>query len=290
MENISGIKQKQRYPLQLKIDPYLFDHYLEGKTIFPAVEALIVLAKTVKQHFPNTNINRLQNARFPRFLTIESQIKNIDVFVELVGGGAGTIVASLTTAVKIKAGNITRMMEHAYVEFNYTDNRDSISAHPFRSLEKLSGKCINVPADSVYRELVPFGLAYQNIIGDLSLSADGALAYLSGGKCEVDDDILGSPFPFDAAMHAACVWTQRFTGVVPFPVGFQKRMIYKKTMSGGNYLARIVPMKYDTEPFTFNIWIFDLSGNICEAIEGLQMRDVSQGKRKPPAWIKETAS
>jgi hypothetical protein len=287
MENISGIKQKQRYPLQLKIDPYLFDHYLEGKTIFPAVEALIVLAKTVKHHFPKINIDFLQNARFPRFLIIEPQIKNIDVFVDVVDNDAGTIAASLTTAVKIKAGNITRMIEHAYVEFNTTDNPAYIPAHPFQSLEKLSGKCINMPAGSVYRELVPFGDAFQNIVSDLSLSLDGALAYLSGGKCDVDDDLLGSPFPFDAAMHAACVWAQRFTDVVPFPIGFAKRNIFQKTKLKGNYLTRIIPMKYDTEPFIFNIWIFDLQGNICEMIEGLQMRDVSQGKRKSPLWIKE---
>jgi hypothetical protein len=286
MENISGLSKKQRYPLQLKVRPYLFDHYLDGKAIFPAVEALIVLAGTVKHHFPQANINRLQNARFPRFLAIDHGIKSLNAFVDLVDGGAGAITASLTTSVKTKAGNITRMLDHASVEFSISP-ADSAPSHPFNSLEKLPGKCINVPADSVYRELVPFGPAFQNISRDLSLSPDGALAYLSGGKCDVDDDILGSPFPFDAAMHAACVWSQRFTDAVPFPVGFQKRMIYKNTKTDGNYLTRIVPMKYDSEPFIFNIWIFDLQGNICESIEGLQMRDVSQGRRKPPAWIKE---
>jgi hypothetical protein len=287
MENISGLSTKQRYPLQLKVRPYLFDHYLDGKTILPAVEALIVLAKTIKLYFPKINTNCLQNVRFPRFLIIEPQINSLDVFVELVDNGAGTIAASLITAVKIKAGNITRMFEHASVEFNNPNNHDSISAHPFYSLEKLPGKCINVPAGSVYRELVPFGDAFQNIVGDISLSPEGALAYLSGGKYDVDDDILGSPFPFDAAMHAACVWAQRFTDVVPFPIGFAKRIIYRKTNQGGNYLTRIMPMKYNTEPLIFNIWIFDLQGNVCESIEGLQMRDVSQGKRKTPLWIKE---
>jgi hypothetical protein len=287
MENIPSLSKKQRYPLQLKVHPYLYDHHLEGKAIFPAVEALIALAKIAKLYFPKINTNCLHNARFPRFLIIEREVKSLSAFVDLVDCGAGVIAAALTTAVKIKAGNITRMVEHAYVEFSI-NTTDSVTAHPFRSLEKLSGKCINVPADSVYRELVPFGDAFQNIVGDLSLSPEGALAYLSGGKCDVDDDILGSPFPFDASMHAACVWAQRFTDVVPFPVGLDKRIIYQKTSKGENYLGRIVPVKYDAEPFVFNAWIFDLQGNICEAIEGLQMRDVSQGKRKPPAWIKET--
>jgi hypothetical protein len=144
-----------------------------------------------------------------------------------------------------------------------------------------------VPADSVYRELVPFGPAFKNIIGDLSLSPEGALAYLSGGNQVIADEILGSPFPFDAAMHAACVWAQRYSNVVPFPIGFTKRVIYQKTDKGKTYLGRIVPVQFAVEPFIFNAWIFDLQGNICEKIEGLQMSDVSNGRRKPPAWIKD---
>lgn len=286
MENISRLNQKQRYPIQLKIDPYLFDHYLDGKTILPAVEALIILAKTIKHHFPEININYLQNARFPRFLPVEQKTKSLDAFVDLMDDSAGKITASLATSVKTKAGNITRMLEHARVEFNI-DNPVSLPSHSFRSLEKLSGKCINVPADSVYRELVPFGPAFKNIIGDLSLSPEGALAYLSGGNEVIADEILGSPFPFDAAMHAACVWAQRYSNVVPFPIGFTKRVIYQKTDKGKTYLGRIVPVQFAVEPFIFNAWIFDLQGNICEKIEGLQMRDVSNGRRKPPAWIKD---
>lgn len=273
--------------MQLKVHPYLFDHYLEGKTIFPAVEALIVLAKTVKLHFPKINTNCLQKVRFPRFLIIEREAKSLNAFVDLSESDAGVVAASLNTLVNTKAGNINRSVAHACAEFT-GDDPATIDCHPFRSLEKLSGKCINIPADSIYRELVPFGQAFQNIVGDLSLSSEGALAYLNGGNEVADDEILGSPFPFDALMHAACVWAQRFTDKVPFPVGLAKRIIYQKTNKGKTYLGRIVPVKVDKEPFVFNAWIFDLQGNVLEVIEGLQMRDVSKGRRRPPAWIKET--
>ena len=79
--------------------------------------------------------------------------------------------------------------------------------------------------------------AYQNIVGDLSVSPEGALAYISGGDNEADENLLGSPFPLDAAMHAACVWGQRFAGIVSFPVGFEKRIIYQKTKKGDDYLG-----------------------------------------------------
>ena len=156
----------------------------------------------------------------------------------------------------------------------------------FGSCEKPEGKCIRVTAETIYRELIPFGTAYQNIIGDLAISPEGALAYLSGGNYEADDHLLGSPFPLDAAMHAACVWGQRFTGIVPFPTGFEKRFIYQKTKKGGSYLGRVVPVHVDREWIMFDAWIYDLKGVIYEAISGITMRDVTQGRLHPPQWIK----
>jgi len=53
----------------------------------------------------------------------------------------------------------------------------------------------------------------------------GALAYLRAGATRRMKIWLGSPFPLDAAMHAACVWGQRFGGIVPFSCCFEKRVI-----------------------------------------------------------------
>jgi len=136
------------------------------------------------------------------------------------------------------------------VEFAAVDSAPSF-VPPFRVVNKLKGNCISVPSTTIYRDLVPFGRAYQNIVGDLSVSPEGAVAYLSGGGNEADEDLLGSPFPLDAAMHAACVWGQRFSGIVAFPVGFEKRIIYQKTKKGGAYLGRVVPVKVNHESLIF---------------------------------------
>ena len=112
------------------------------------------------------------------------------------------------------------------------------------------------------------------------------MAYLSGGGNEADEDLLGSPFPLDATMHAACVWGQRFSGIVPFPVGVEKRIIYQKTKKGGAYLGRVVPVKVDYESLIFDALIYDLNGIMYESVSGIQMRDVSQGRLRPPPWIK----
>jgi hypothetical protein len=287
MENVSRLNTPIRHSWTINIYPYLYDHHLEGKTVFPAAETVIELSRAVKINFPQAAINNLTDAKFARFLSIPADAKVLTAFVGIEKGDEPGITASLLSSVKSKTGNISRTVEHARVKFAGIAG-NQLLVHPFRIWEKLEGKCINVPAAAIYRELVPFGKAYQNISGDLSVSRAGAQAFLSGGDTEADDQYLGSPFPFDAALHMACVWAQRFTDVVAFPIGFAKRTIYQKTKKRATYLGRIVPVVINTQPFVFNAWIFDMQGSVCEEIQGIQMQDVSRGRMKPPAWIKQS--
>lgn len=283
MESFSGINEKTRYSCDLEIYPYLRDHHLEGKTILPAVESLIVIVRAVHSHYPRMNISYLQNASFHRFLPIAPDVTRQPVCVNMESSDDGVMTASLRTSLKSKTGHISREVEHARVDCIAADV-PACAAPPFIAIHKLKGHCISVPAFTVYRDLVPFGAAYQNIIGDLSVSEEGALAYLSGGDCEADEGLLGSPFPFDAVMHLACVWAQRFAGMVTFPVGFEKRIIYQKTRKREEYLGRIVPVSVTKESLTFDAWIYQ-DDIMCEWISGIQMMDVTHGRIKPPEWI-----
>jgi len=285
MDLLPQINKKTRHPSVIEVSPYLSDHHFEGKVILPAVEALITLANVVKLDFPQMPINCLLKASFPRFLFIEPEARHLAVFVDIESGGNENIAAVLLTSIESKKSGIRRGVEHARVEFAAGDCASSPA--PFRVVEKLEGKWFTVPAATIYRELVPFGPAYQNIIGDLAISPEGALAYLSGGNDEADENLLGSPFPLDAAMHAACVWGQRFSGIVSLPTGFEKRVIYQKTKKGGSYLGRVLPVNIDQESLMFDAWIYDLNGIIYEAISGIEMRDVTRGRLQPPQWIKE---
>lgn len=287
MENVSHLTPPICRPWEIEIYPYLYDHCIEGRAVFPAAEVLIALACAVKINFPQTGIDILTGADFPRFLVIPAKTKNLAVSVEMETDGENGIAVRLLSSVKSKTESISRTVEHARVRFAGHIGKQ-LPAHPFRDYSKLEGDGINVPAAAIYNDLVPFGKAYQNISGDLSVSREGALAYLSGGEMPADDDLLGSPFVFDAALHMACVWAQRFTGVVPFPVGFARRIIYQKTKKRVTYLGRIVPVVFTRKPFVFDAWIFDLRGTVCEVIEGIKMQDVTKGRIKPPDWIRET--
>ena len=289
MENFSRLILPQRCLWKIQINPYLYDHHLEGSAVFPAAEAAIELARVVKNNFPQASVNNLTEASFPRFLSIPENAEEITVSVKLERGDGTGIAASLLSTIASKAGNISRTVEHARMKFAWIAE-NQCAAHPFDNRERLEGNCLHVPAAAIYRDLVPLGKAYRNISGDLTVSRAGALGWLSGGDAEADDEFLGSPFPFDAVLQLSCVWAQYFTDIVPFPVGFAQRIIYQKTKKRTMYLGRIKPVTVASPPFVFNAWIFDEQGTVCEAIQGIQMRDVSRGRRKPPAWISVTRS
>lgn len=286
MEDISYISQSVTLPWKIKVKPYLYDHQVDGRAVFPAVETLIELARAVRIHFPQAKIGEMTEVSFPRFLVIPEKTEILEALIKMYAGGEDEIETGLFTKMTAKAGDIRRTVEHARLKFTDTRRNES-TAYPFCNYRKLEGECINIPAEAIYRELVPFGKSYRNITGDLSISDSGALAFLSGGTAEVDDDLLGSPFPCDAVLHAACVWAQRFAGVVPFPTGWTMRTIYRKTVRQNTYLGRVAPVSSAAQALIFNAWIFDMQGFLCEEITGIRMRDVSRGAKKPPDWVRQ---
>ena len=96
---------------------------------------------------------------------------------------------------------------------------------------------------------------------------------------------LGSPFVLDAAFHSACIWGQRFGGMVAFPVGVEKRIIVKPTQPENTYVSIAIPVGMDADRLIFDIFIKDEDSTLYEIAFGVHMRDVSAGQVKPPAWI-----
>ncbi|MBP7232607.1 MAG: polyketide synthase dehydratase domain-containing protein [Syntrophaceae bacterium] len=257
---------------------------MEGKAVLPAVEALAFLALSIKSQYPHAFLNHQLHASFSRLLVIPPKGKTLDTQVEMDEDPSG-INAALLTSINIQNTGIRRNLEHTRVTFS----QNMLLPKPgmsFQDASKLDGNCIQVSAASIYRDLIPFGTSYQNIIGDLSVSPQGALAHISGGTT-ANNILLGSPFVLDATMHATCVWGQRFVDTVLFPVGFNERILYKLTHQQATYLVRIVPVNLLCKPLIFNAWIFDQQEELCEQICGLQMQDIFGGRIKPPAWIKE---
>jgi len=280
MEKFSKIRESA----EIKIHSYMLDHKVEGKPVLPAVEAMQILAACVKKYLPDININCMINAEFKKFLYLKPDEPKIDVFIDIEADKAGNIISKLISISKI--GNITRPREHVNLIFSQADHFSLLTSH-FLLPTLPASHFFEVSPDRIYKELVPFGVAYQNI-KELHICEKGAIAYLKGGTLTGSAFPLGSPFVPDAAFHAACVWGQRYAGIVGFPVGFQKRLILKATQPEETYLCNVSPAeKINPKAFTVNILIYDDMNDILyEEISGVQMQDVSGGRMTPPQWIR----
>jgi hypothetical protein len=143
-----------------------------------------------------------------------------------------------------------------------------------------------VPAEALYRDLVPFGPAFQNLAGDVLLFPEGVSARITAPAGPPFCPVLGSPFVFDAALHAVNAWIQRYRGIVAFPVGYAERHVAEPAREGGTYLCTAIPGESDGPDQEFDLWILSPEGCLHEVILGVRMRELFPGRLRPPAWIR----
>ncbi|MDY6792980.1 MAG: polyketide synthase dehydratase domain-containing protein [Thermodesulfobacteriota bacterium] len=281
---------QKRLPLKIEIHPYLLDHRFEGKAVLPAVEAMQLLAASTEKYLPKTDIRSIEKAMFDKFFYIEPDTASadnvVDAFNEIEKNEKDGVTARLMTKTRSKKAGITRVKQHATMQFSA--NKADINPPALAAVSGQIQKRFTIPADKLYSDLVPFGPAYHNIQDPLFVSSKGAMADILAPKQRPINKSklpLGSPFPLDAAFHAACAWGQRYLAVVGFPVGFDRRIIFKPTRPGSRYTCLILPVNVSTELFSFDIGLYNRNGILVETVFGLQMRDVSAGRMKPPRWV-----
>jgi phosphopantetheinyl transferase len=285
MGNLSQIDPPLRFPLEIPAPGYLADHRFDGKPVLPAVEAMEALARAAICFSPSCRVTHIENAHFERFLFFDPADKSIEASADISVTETGDLTATLITRSRSPKAGITRTKTHAAATFLQSE-----TAAPFVAIDVAAapeGICRRVPADRIYRELVPFGPAYRNIQGDLLLGADGALAEIvCPAPAAFDEPLrLGSPFALDAAFHAACVWGQHHHRVTAFPIRIGERSVYLPTEPGRRYFARIIPTRTSPDLLVFDIWLIDQQSRLRETAREVEMRDPSSGRLKPPAWI-----
>jgi hypothetical protein len=290
MADLPQITESVILPITIAVFPYMQDHRFEGKAVFPAVEAMQILAQAVKELAPQTDITATTEATFDKFLLIPPGTKKIDALCSITPIENGDITAVLQTKTGAKTAGFTRIKEHVTVHFPRT--KPELTSKPSIPSTFGNSDCLEISPDQIYHELVPFGPAYQNISENLAIHINGGLAKLQAPT--INDSVekntqLGSPFVLDAAFHAACVWGQRYRGVVAFPVSVETRLIVKPTQPGETYIGRIIPVKTDSDRLIFDIFICGEDNALFEKAVGVQRRDVSAGRMKPPSWIMATA-
>ncbi len=272
----------ERRTIYLPIPPWFQDHRFNDRVLLPAVEAMRLLAATAQAARPELDVRIMEQGRFAKFLALPPEASGIDVMVELETDADGTVYARLLTRTQLKT--MARMTNHCQLLF-VTDPaqvcREITMAAPVHAAAVLE-----LSAEQVYRELVPFGPAYRTLYGQLIMGREWARGMLQAPDLPIPpQDPLGSPFPLDGAMHAACVHGQRLVPFVPFPVGFAVRIIHRPTLAGERYSAHVHLQSRTADELVYDLQIRDLEEQLRETVVGLRMRDVSGGRIRPPAWM-----
>lgn len=280
----SRMRERIRLSLTIPVQPYLKDHHFDGKIIFPAVEILHLLAGSALSYRSDAHVRCMRLASFDRLLPIAEDSRVIEAYNELEVYESGRISSKFITEGMIRGTTIRRTKVHAVVDFAEAGER--IEGLPIDMASALEGIPYGISSEKLYSDLVPFGPSYRNISGNIFLSASGAVAYVQGATHPAPSEPLGSTFPFDAALHAACAWGQRFHNIVAFPVGFEERRIVNPTLPGETYFCRILPALVTGPALSFDIWIHDLSAGLREYVRGVMMRDISGGRISPPEWVR----
>jgi hypothetical protein len=262
-----------RIPLTIKIQPWFQDHSVGDRTVLPAVETMLLLASECLQMHPTIDVRVMEDVHFGKFLEIPADAVTVQTIFECIITPQGRASTKLLSRTQV--ATMTRIKEHGAILFSPTTaNEQQISdIDP----SPPPGSAMNISAESLYRDLVPFGPHYHTLQEALYFSEGQAWSKLKAPELPYIHAIqeqLGSPFPLDGTMHAACVLGQQYVNFPPFPVGFAKRTIFRPTEPGKWYATRVVMTTQTPEELVFDAQIFNSTGQLYETVTGLRMRDV----------------
>jgi len=285
MEDFPRIIESARVPLDIPIRPYLNDHCVDGQAVLPAVEAMEILAQAVQRFRPGTDVSAMSGLQFDKFLYLAPEADRLSAFCDISVYENGDVNAVLTTRTPSKKAALSRVKTHAALIF--PRQAPPIPTLALDLAASLEGVCFPVQNDKIYPGLIPFGPSYRNV-AMLHVAGQSAMAEIRTPADEAGAErphLLGSPFAIDAAFHAACVWGQRFAGIVAFPVGVDRCRVYVPTRAGETYFAHVMHVRTDAGLLIFDLRMYDRDGSLHVACSGVRMKDVSGGKRLPPQWV-----
>jgi hypothetical protein len=266
------------FPVSLPEIPDLGDHAISGKAIVPAVEILDFLLRFLDdQGVRLSDPLTMRDAVFPRFLPADDISRSrLDVMLEEAPSSGGAIRATLASRIALPNG-MERQRTHAAVTFGG-------DPAPMPPPPAETSPDFEVAAERVYRHLIPFGPRYCNLHDTIRLARDAAWATVASPVPPRPNlSRAGCPYLLDSAMHLACVWGQRYAGMVAYPTGFSTRTVRWPT-AHGKRRCTVVPRGIASRTLTVDLWLTDEDRRVCDAVGGLVMAPTATGA-PPPAWI-----
>jgi hypothetical protein len=268
-------------PVILAVLPELADHTIQGKATVPAALLLDLLVRHATTQdarlvaFPLV----IRDAVFPRFLPADELERcTFEISLEEMQPNDATAgTRAIFTSRIALAGGISRTRTHAAITFGGP-------ASPVPPPPAEIACDVEVSALRVYEELIPFGQRYRNLRDAIRLGRAGATGWArSPEPTRLEPSRAGCPYLFDSAMHLACLWGQRYAGVVAYPTGFSARVI-ASPLAHGQRRCVVAPKIVEARSLIFDLWLTDESHRVCDTILGLAMTPLVGGAQ-PPAWI-----
>ncbi len=266
-----------RIPCTIEVHPWFKDHFVGDKIVLPAVETMVILADHCRNAYPQVNVRIMEDAGFLKFLEIPPGTATMETLVEYGPSSSGRISTKLLSHIQFT--KMARIKEHGEVFFSLESLPPSL---PDTNPAPPAVPTAKINVDRLYSEMVPFGPSYRTLQDTLFLTASLAWGKLQAPRFPFShpvQELIGSPFPLDGAMHAACVLGQQAVDFVPFPVGFAERVICRPTQPGTTYLTRVIMTAKQRDELVFDIEIFDADGQLYESVTGLRMRDAGKVPR-----------
>ena len=200
MEDLPEITRPGRRPAAIPIRGYLRDHVFRGRAVYPAVEAMQLLAGSVRDFLPGANVGVMANADFSRFLEIAPGVTAVDAFTE-VEVSEGSVAARLVTLKKSGKTNITRALEHVSLEFP-ADHHGPGRPAP-RPGPRPRGNLRLARARARLRRACPVRPGIPQHTQTAPVAGRRGRAGRRRAPPTRRTGPLGSPFPLDATFHAA---------------------------------------------------------------------------------------
>ena len=270
-------------PAALALRPALLDHRVRGRgAVLPAVEALGLLAREVRERDGRVDVRSSREAEFLRFLELPAGQDALEVVVESRPAGDGAVAAALLTRSPVGGSGVVRAREHARAVFGRCP--DPPPCEVDQAVPE--GPLFAVEPARLYAELVPFGPAFHNAREPILLGTDAAVARLAAPAESAGTPALGSPYPLDAAFHVACAWGQRHLGRVLFPAGYAARRVLRPIPPGAVTSCLVTVTERAADHARFDIRLWDEAGEPCEVTTGVRMGDPFRDDPPPvPGWI-----
>jgi len=253
------------------LQPFLFDHVPdEGTPWLPGVMATEALAELASVAAPGYRVASIENEQMMgamKFFRMEPRTLYLSATVRPAANGELLAKATLRSVTKpAKEGLPVQVKEHFIATVRLTT---APAEQPVMAFTLPSADSLPITGAEIYKSFF-HGPAYQ-VIERAGIDGATCLALMAhdrGPNTEpASADSIMAPRLVELCFQSAALWTERVTGAMGLPLGFEKVTAYRQPEeAAGRRLTCVCTTPNGGE--SFNATVVDEAGNVFVALAG----------------------